>query len=128
MSYRNPDPNRMSLQSQAIGEFVGHSVTWKCYVSATTGNQAAGIGETYHYRQQAITAVMAFGRDNREPNLQFQMPGGQLLAGEVYAMTEMQLGVRDEIIWNGTAYRVESDTLQERIGNHWNTRLKRGDT
>lgn len=123
MSYRGPQPRRMSAQVQQIMHHAGHTVTWKQYVSATATNDVIGLGDTLYYRNQAISAHMTFSANSEA---QYQL--GQVPSQTVYATTTQKLGTRDELIWNGVVYRVEGKPQPARVGGQWTTRLKQGDS
>ncbi len=123
MSYRGPQAHRISAQTTQIMQYAGHSVTWKQYVSATANNDVMGLGDTLYYRNQSISAHMTFSANSEA---QYQL--GQVPSQTVYATTRQKLGSQDELVWNGVVYRVEGEPMLARVGGHWTTRLKQGDS
>jgi len=122
MSYRNPNYRRMSGQAMQVAQYAGHVVTWKQYVSAVTANPILGLGDTYYYRQQLITAHMAY-----QSNSETQYGAGQMAGATLYATTRVKPSTRDELVWDGVVYRVDSQAQPSKFGGQWVTRLKRGD-
>jgi hypothetical protein len=113
----------MAQQAQEIRQYAGHTVTWKQYVSAVTANAVLGLGDTLYYREQPITAVMSY-----QTNMEHQAGVGQIAREVLYAMTPFEIGSRDELVWQGVTYRVESDSQPSRVGSQWKFRLERGDS
>lgn len=125
MSYRGPDKTRQRLQVADIFQHGGYTATWRQYVSASAGNQDAGLGDRYYYREQTITALMGLG--NKRPAPERQTPIGMLTSDTVITTTREKLGRRDELVWRGNTYRIESDSVPSTIGPHWVTEIKRGE-
>lgn len=123
MSYRGPQRNRIYQQRTEIMQYAGHVVTWKQYVSGTSGNAVLGLGDTLYYRQQPISAHMVYSA-----NSELQRGVGQMLDQTLYAVTTIELSVRDELVWNGDVYRVQSPSQPSKIAGQWNTRLELGDS
>jgi hypothetical protein len=121
MPYRGINPQRIALQTQTIFASVGQTVTWRAYVSASAGVPAAGIGSQPAYAQRTITALFA---EVTQPDAQANV--GMLTMGQFLVVTREQLGKQDELLWRGTAYRVESDPTPYRIDGFWQTLVKRG--
>ena len=123
MSYRGPQHNRITLQRREVMQHAGHTVTWKQYVSASTGSPLLGIGDTLYYRQQAISAHMVYSANTEQ-----QVNGGQMVGQTLYAVTYQTLGIQDELVWNGDVYRIQSQSQPSKIAGQWNTRLEKGDS
>lgn len=122
MSYRGPDRRRIEHQRREVMQVAGHVVTWKQYVSAQSGNAMLGLGDTVYYREQAMSAHMVFSA-----NHEAHRAVGTMVDQTLYAVTTVQLGVRDELVWNGDVYRIHSPSMPSKIAGQWNTRLERGD-
>jgi hypothetical protein len=103
-------------------QYAGHSVTWNQFVSADGGDDVLGIGETLYYREMLVSAHMTFSANNET-----QAGVGQIATQTVYSTTEFKPTRRDEFVWDGVVYRVESDPQPARVGGQWTTRLTRGD-
>lgn len=122
MSYRSPNYRRMSAQATDVLTYAGHVVTWKQYVSAVTANPILGLGSTLYYRESLVTAHMAY-----QSNSERQYGAGQMEGQTLFATTRVKPSMRDEFVWDGSVYRVESSPQPSRFGGQWVTRLKRGD-
>ena len=120
--YRGPDRARMQRAYVDIFKHAGHTAIWRQWVSAVSGNADAGLGATDYYREQTITAVIS----PLAPLGERVMALGTLLSGDVQIATREQLGARDEIIWRGKTYRVESEPVRALMDVCINT-LKVGD-
>lgn len=132
MPYRNPHRPLMNKQSDEILKYAGQTATWRQYISASAGVAVAGFGSAVSYREQTITAVFGGGGANMGgtvlTNLQTQRAAGQLAAGTVRVTTEERLSDRDEIIWNGIRYRVDTDSQFSPLNGYWMSMLVRGDS
>jgi len=122
MSYRGMNHRRLSLQATQIMRDAGHPVLWREYVSATTDNSIIGIGATLHYRETWVSAHMVY-----QDNMQMQTDGGQVIVQSLKAVSDYQFGKRDELIWNGTTYRVDSEPQPSRSNGQWTVKLERGE-
>ena len=122
MPYRGPDPQRIQRQ-MAENHFaqVGQVVTWRQYISASASASVAGFDSTPYYREQTITALFARG------NLaEIQTTAGTMESGTFSVTTREPLGLRDELIWNGDTFRVESEAVEAKIAGNYVTHIKRG--
>ena len=122
--HRGPNARRQQAQVAEIFRHASVTATWRQYISATTGTPDAGLGDTYHYREQTITALIGLGR-LRAPE-ERQTPAGMLTSGEYQCTTREKLGRRDELIWRGVTYRIESEPIASHIGPHWVCKIKEG--
>lgn len=123
MTYRN-DKSRRNLQSRTINGNEGQTAIWRSFISAITGNQAAGYGLQPFYRQQIITIVFPRGADMNEQN---QYPGGTIADAQFTINTRYPMGQRDEILWNNVRYRVDANSQKSPMDGMWQTVVKRGD-
>lgn len=132
MGYRGPQTGRIAGQHNAIVQYAGEPCTWRQYVSAAsaTSGYYAGAGTTRYYREQTITAMFAAPQMGESRFRETQLPGGQVIAGDMVASTPTALGTQDEIIWRGTTYRLEGDAVPIHIGGRvwYRTVLRRGDS
>jgi hypothetical protein len=126
MPYRSPDPHRIQRQmTENHFAHVGQVVTWRQYISASANAAVAGFDATPYYREQTITALFARGHDLPEiPEI--QTPAGTIESGTFLAVTRQPLGLRDELVWNGDTYRVESESIEAKIAGNYISRVKRG--
>lgn len=125
MSYRGPNKTRQRNQVRDLFQYGGYTATWRQYVSSSAGNADAGLGDRDYYREQTITALLGLG--NKRPAMERQTNAGMLASDQITATTREQLGRRDELVWRGNTYRVESDPVPSTIGPHWVTEIKRGE-
>lgn len=122
MPYRGPDARRIQTQqNDAPFAFAGQVVTWRAYVSASAGVSVAGFGSVPSYAQRTITAL--FGPINQP---EMQTPAGMVAAGMMACTTREKLGRNDELAWQGTGWRVDSDPAPARIAGTWYCTVKRG--
>lgn len=132
MSYRGPDEQRIQAQFRAVQCYAAEAVTWRQWISASTGSgsaYAAGGGESACYREETISAVFAVPRAWEARFRQEQTPGGTLIAGAIVASTFQALGGQDQVVWRGAAYTVEDESVPIRIGGRlwYRTVLRRGE-
>ena len=127
MVYHGPDSARIMRQQTALMAYAGETGIWRQYASASTASGTgvwAGVGTTLYYRQQVITGLWAPATQQES-----QLPGGQVMAGDVMLSTQDVLGKQDEVQWRGVTYRVEGDSMPVHLGGRvwYRTMLRRGD-
>jgi len=127
MPYHGPDSARIMRQQTALMAYAGETGVWRQYVSASSAAGTgvwAGGGTTLYYRQQVITGLWALATQQEN-----QLPGGQVMAGDVMLSTQDVLGKQDEVQWRGVTYRVEGDSMPVHLGGRvwYRTMLRRGD-
>ncbi len=125
MPYRGPDLYRIQRQiTENHFAHVGQVVTWRQYISASANAAVAGFDSTPYYREQTITAF--FARGGRDGITEIQTPAGSTESGSYAVVTRQPLGLRDELIWKGENYRVESESVEAKIAGNYVSRVKRG--
>jgi hypothetical protein len=125
MPYRGNIPNRRPNQMGDLYAQAGYTATWRRFASAVTGNVDAGMGETLYYTETTITALLGM---NQTPGIrETQQAVGLTVAADIYAVTREPLGRRDELVWRGSTYRIESDPVPGVMAGGWVTHLKRGE-
>lgn len=124
MPYRNPNPARMSAQSNTMKQYAGETAVWRQYVSASSGNAFIGLGSSLYYREQVITGV--FGDGVVTTNTFGQRQVGQLQAGQIRVVTTEKLGENDEVVYQGNNYRVDSEPTPSTMNKRWVAILVRG--
>ncbi len=124
MAYRRPNPTRIKNQQVDMLRHAGQTATWRQFVSAETGLAIVGMGETYYYREQTITAVM--GQYFLPVQGEGQRAGGLVVTGMFNVTTREQLDNRDELTWNNVTYRIAGDSTRSKLGNTWLTPVVRG--
>lgn len=127
MPYRGPQSARMAQQmAQDVIEHAGQVMTWRAFISASGGVALAGFGATAYYRETTITGIL--GRAPVQFNIpDAQTPAGTLAQGRFLATTHERLGRQDELVWQGSTYRVESEAIPSRFSDMWTVEVKRGD-
>lgn len=133
MPYRGPNTQRISAQFATIQQYHGEVCTWRQYVSAVTAAGSGyygGGGVTLYYREQTITGLWAAPQMGEARMRETQLPGGQVIAGDVVLTSPVIISPMDEVILRGTVYRIEGDYTPINIGGHvsYRTVLRRGDT
>lgn len=132
VKYRGPQPQRIARQFNAIAQMHGQAVTLRQYVSGATGTGSAiyaGHGTTRYYVERPITALFYAPSLGKVQDRQQQLPAGQVLEGRMVVSLSHPVNNQDEIIWRGTAYRVESDNTPTTFNNAtwYRAILSRGD-
>lgn len=123
MTYRGMQGGHLRHGVDDILRQVGHTAIWRQYISASDGIAYAGMGETQHYREQIVTALL-YRSYTLQP--EGRRAVGAIAEGDFMVSTRERLGRQDELIWRGVTYRVESDPQPNNIGL-WTARLERGD-
>lgn len=121
---RRPDFSRAERQQREIGGFVGETAVWRQYVTAQAGTPSYGRGNSPQYAERTITGLF-----NPVSFDEIAAAGGQYLAGDMKAtLIDCKPGTRDEVIWSGTVYRVESEVIPQALFNRngWRMILRRG--
>lgn len=121
MTYRH-HPARIAHARDSVFRLAGETVVWRQYISASAANPAAGLGDAPIYREQTITALLG-----KVTQPEAQTPAGLLTSGDVYAVTRERLTARDELVWRGITFRVESDPAPARLAGTWTAILRRGE-
>lgn len=120
-----PDFGNIARQQASIASFVGETATYRRYLGVSAGTPQYGIGDEPIYAAQTITGLFSPSTFD-----EVQQGGGQIVIGDIMAsLLNCQPDRRDEVIWRGVIYRVESDFIPERIfaSNAYRGVLRRGD-
>lgn len=121
-----PNKSRMQRQMQQnMMQYAGQTATWWRFVSASTGNPAAGYGAVQYSAAMTITAQ--FTNVPVMANVQQAMPGGYMEAGDVRMISNEKMGSADQIVWNSVRYRVDTVSQPSILDKQWVSILKRGD-
>ncbi len=119
--YSRPDKRRMNNEAERIFQAAGQTATWKCFLSAVAGIPEAGIGDSAFYNNRLITAqfraLPTFMENVAAPGL--------IAAGQTQMVSRERIGRQDEILWQGSTYRVESDPAPAPLVGWWACMLKR---
>ena len=123
--FSRPDRNRINVQAEQIFQYAGNTATLRTYVSASAGVPEAGLGDAAYYAQRTITAQ--FGSNINPPrNMENVAAAGLIAAGMFQMVSRERVGRQDEIIWQGSTYRADSDPVPSVLPGWWVTILKRG--
>jgi hypothetical protein len=122
--YSRPDRKRLNVNAERNYQYAGVTAIWKQYISASAGIPEAGIGDGQYYRQQTITGQ--FGVMLSPPKIGESNGGaGQIAAGMFQMVSRERIGRQDEIVYNGSLHRVESDPVPAPLAGWWVTQIKR---
>ena len=105
------DPALLARQQRQVAANVGETAIYRCYVSASAGSPQYGIGDADNYVERIVTGLFQSVLFNEQ-----LVPGGQFVAGDMIAtLIDCTPSSRDEIIWRGVTYRLESETTPQQI-------------
>jgi hypothetical protein len=109
----NPDlVNKLNNYMASGMQLFGQSVTWRKYISASAGNPDAGISDKLCYQNRPTMAELRM-----LSIVEAQAVGGQDIRGTYEVVILDDVGMRDEILYNGETYRWMSQPEQEVIGS-----------
>jgi hypothetical protein len=131
MTHIDPNFQRNAWHTHYVQEYAGQTATWRQYVSASAGNAMAGYGSVSYYREQTITAVFGgggVGGGVTNANLEQTRAAGMIAEGNIRISTSFPLSNRDEVIWQGVRYRVDTNSQLSRMNQHYMSILVRGDS
>lgn len=103
---------------------ASQSVTWRRYVSGSTGIPEAGLYGSAYYTEKSISAYMGqyFPANVRQQ----QFGGGMIPVGAFIAVTPHPLQKDDELVWNGNTFRVEGEPTRVALTQNYVVEIKRG--
>lgn len=116
-----PDFERIRRNLSVIQAGAGETATVRIWASAASGSPQYGVAGQDFYSTRIVTALFSM----RQPIERLE-PGG-LPQSEMPTVTLNEpLGNRDEIVWNGTAYRIEGAAIPAHLGGRasWAHQLK----
>lgn len=106
-----PDWERVQRNAAIIQAGAGETATVRTWVSAGAGSPQFGVQGSDAYTTRIITAMFS-----RHTPVVMQGAGGEI-ATSLPAVTLFEpLGLRDEIVWNGTAWRVDGAAIPTHLG------------
>ena len=116
-----PDATRLQRQIRNIWDSNGETATLRAYVSGVSGTPKYGVGDTQAYVYRTVTGL--FGFSNAPERLQ---AGGFTVSNQLFISTEEFIGLRDELDWRGTAYRVDGQPIPVNLGGRlaWRSPLR----
>lgn len=112
-----PDPERVRNQAQNIYAYAGQTATWMHYISSNANAPRYGIAESFNYTYQTFTGLF-YARKLTQGTLETQRVGGQVYEAAQYVAAPFPIQARDQIIWRGSAYRVEGVPHPESVGGN----------
>lgn len=102
---------RIQLQVNNLIHTAGVMVTWKKFKDKTPGKPEYGIGDVLNYDIKPIRVIIM------TPQLpQTQREAGQIVEGQIHALSIEHLTNQDEIIWMDSKYRVDSEVTPVVLG------------
>lgn len=113
---RRPDFEYVRRNAQAVFANAGEVVKLRTYVSGTTGTPKYGVGTVLNYTETTITGMFASNIFGAPRPTERMGPGGQTQEAQLMVTTERALGTQDEIIWQGTAYRLDGAAIPQVLG------------
>lgn len=116
-----PDPARIARNAAVIFDGAGEAATLRAYVSASAAQPKFGVGVAYTYVNIPITGLF-----HRIEPRETDMPGGQTQAAQLGITTDRAVGARDEVLWLGTAYRLDGNPTPITLAGRslWRSPLK----
>lgn len=112
-----PDTQRIARQSVRIIADGGETCTWRKWISAGSGANQFGVQNQQYYVEMLVTGMF----NQFDPRF-MQGGGGQWQSTEGRGTQGMsvslpfQMSPRDELIWEGSAYRVDGNADHETMG------------
>ena len=116
-----PDADRIRRNAAVVFAGAGETATLRAYVSAGAGTPQYGVAGQFYYTTLLITGLF-----HRISPAESDQPGGQTQAAQFGVTTDRQVGARDEVIWNGTAYRLDGNPTPAHLGGRvlWRSPLR----
>ena len=111
-----PDTTRIASQAKRIGEYAGETATYRKWISAGSGAAQFGAQNQNYYVETTVTGLFR----RFDPRL-MQNGGGvtQVAGGSTQSLSvslPLQMSPRDELILEGSAYRVDGNPDHETMG------------
>ena len=116
-----PDAEYLRRNAAVVFAGNGEAAKLRSYVSGTTGQAKFGVADTFNYIETRITGLFA-----RIVPIEAGQAGGLTQATQFGVTTTQAVGARDEIIWNGTAYRLDGNPTPVTLGGRvmWRSPLR----
>ena len=113
-----PQIDRERIQSNARQVFQanGETAILRKYVSASAGTPKFGMGDQYQYMSAVVITALFHGHHHGGIPRERQQPGGISMAAHIYCTTVTALAQQDELIWRGTAYRMDGASTPQVLG------------
>lgn len=123
MSYRQPRLGARSqlLLSDSLRQ-AGHRMLWRRYTGDSGGDPARGVAPEPQFVESEILGYIQFVPRDDE-----QSPVGMIYDERAIVTTREKLGQRDELVWQGRRYRIESSPAPSLMTGYWSVNARRGD-
>ena len=106
-----PDYQRMRREANTIYEGAGEAATVKKWIGDATGNPRFGVQNANNYTELTVTALFK----NFGPTI-VASQGGWIQVNALAVTLPFELTPRDQLIYNGSAYRVDGSPDRETFG------------
>jgi len=90
---------------------AGEAATYLHWASGTTGNPRFGVQNTDGYVEMPVTALFNLMKPTITPT-----PGGWIQTNQLFVTLPFEMSPRDQIIYGGSAYRVDGNPDRETFG------------
>lgn len=110
-----PDLSRIQRNAAVVFTGAGETATLRTLVATVAGARQFGATDTYQYSESLFTGLF-YMRNLQVGTTNAQRPGGQTELGQQYIATPFPVKASDQIIWRGSAWRVEGSPFPEHIG------------
>ena len=112
-----PDPTRIARNARTVFGNAGETAILRSYSGNVAGIPRFGIATTNAYTQCIITAMFFYSLKRGIQSQENYSPGGIYETRALNISTTYPLlNARDELIWRGTAYRVDATPMPENLG------------
>lgn len=111
-----PDFESIRRNAAVVFGGAGETAILRQYVSGTSGTPKYGVLDQHNYVSVVITGLFASNIFGAPRPTERMTPGGETQNAMLMMTTDRPLGARDELIWQGTAYRVDGAAMPEHIG------------
>jgi len=122
-----PDAALIRRNAQVVFAGAGETALVRRYVSGTTGAPRFGVSDTFNYAERMITGLFHIGAAVGLAQARESLtPGGESQAAQLFVTTDEALGAQDELVWRGTAYRVDGQGTPQVLGGRvqWRSPLR----
>lgn len=106
-----PDFERLRRDAQDVYIGAGEPATVMRWTGAATGNPRFGVQNQDGYLVHSVTALFK----NMRPMIQ-NMQGGWTQNNQLFVTLPFELSPRDQIVYAGSAYRVDGNPDRETFG------------
>ena len=122
-----PDREYIARNAGVIFSGAGETALLRAYVSGASAANDFGYADSFRYNARTVTGLFAIGPIGGVTLArEMQFAGGQAQANVLTVTLPFSIGAQDEIIWRGTAYRVDGQGTPEVLGGRvlWRSPLK----